>query len=144
MFVSNQSEAVDTALSRGSVNASVNTTNIMMIPAEPKKITGEVRRRRASCSFESTGNQLLCPKRFPAWDIELYRHKWPIHLAGSSSFVFYLLLTLARLASRRRRCNGRERQLQECEPLAPAQHLHLAPAEQLHYCLSRLQAGSGQ
>ena len=68
MFVSNQSEAVDTALSRGSVNASVNTTNIMMIPAEPKKITGEVRRRRASCSFESTGNQLLRSRAFPRWE----------------------------------------------------------------------------
>ena len=41
MFVSNQSEAVDTALSRGSVNASVNTTNIMMIPAEPTLDLGE-------------------------------------------------------------------------------------------------------
>src|SRR5699024_7277890 len=52
-FVSSQLEAASVALPSGSVKAIVPTTKAMMIAAEPKKITGDVRRRKASCSLVS-------------------------------------------------------------------------------------------
>lgn len=83
MLVSNQSEAVDTALSRGSVNASVNTTNIMMIPAEPKKITGEVRRRIHRAVSRAREINSYVPSVSPLGTLNSTDTSWPIHLAGS-------------------------------------------------------------